>query len=96
MFLKKDNSTLIDIDGLEVIPSGTMHIHYWDNQQFPILRGDKVISDSRKAMRDVYENYEEAKLKNKKLKDFITKEYNSDKVCSDMVKRLSEIKEKLC
>jgi glycosyltransferase involved in cell wall biosynthesis len=91
MFLKKDNSYLIDIDDLKKIPEGTMHIHYWDNQEFPCLNSKAFIDQAGKTMREVFENNEKAKKKNKALQSFIAENYNVPKVCSDIKKRLETI-----
>ena len=76
MFLKKDNSFLIDIDKLINIQAGMMAVHYWDGQEFPMLTSEKVIKDARNAMRYVYENEAEARAKNESLKLFLAENYN--------------------
>lgn len=96
MFLNNDNSYLLDIDQLETIPTGTMHIHYWDNQEFPALKSDESIRKAGKLMREVYENYDAAKTKNEKLRENIIKNYNINNVMKKIGKRLMTIKEKIC
>jgi len=96
MFLKNDNSYLLDVD--EVIPMqpGLMHVHYWDGQDFPSLKSEDTIKNAGKLMRQVYENYEEAKDKNKKLSNFIKDNYNIDTICNCVIDRLENIRKKLC
>ena len=96
MFLNKDNSYLLDIDKTEIIPEGTMQVHYWDNQRFPSLKSEQAIIAGGKLMRDVFENYSKAKKKNKKLKEFVEKNYNIKTVCEKMKNRLVEIQERIC
>lgn len=91
MFLKENNSKLIDIDRKSPLQSGLMHVHYWDNQLFPELKSEKFISDTRKAMRYVYENYEECKNKNKILSQFISDNYNINTVSELAAERLRQI-----
>jgi len=96
MFLNHDNSYLVDVDDYEAIPTGTMDIHYWDNQIFPRLKSDKVISEAGKNMRFVYENYSKAQKKNELLRKNIITNYSIDHVINKMKERLLQIKEKLC
>ncbi len=91
MFLKKDNSSLIDIDELAPVKEGAMHVHYWDGQLFPMLKSEQVILDARKAIRDVYENYDKAVKKNKKLKKFIKSNYSIEKVSYAAKGRLDKL-----
>jgi len=95
MFLSKDNSTLVDIDRKSPLQPGLMHVHYWDNQIFPELKSDKFITDCRLAMRNVFENYEEHKIKNKALSQFISDNYNVNSVADKAADRLREIWSKI-
>ena len=95
MFLNKDNSTLVDIDRKSPLQPGLMHVHYWDNQIFPELKSDKFITDCRLAMRNVFENYEEHKIKNKALSQFISDNYNVNSVADKAADRLREIWSKI-
>lgn len=96
MFLNKDNSYLLDVDNLEKIPTGTMHIHYWDNQEFPSFKSQESIKQAGLLMRDVYENYDQAKKKNELLRQCIIDNYNIEKVMAKIKSRLIYIKENLC
>lgn len=91
MFLKDNNSKLVDIDRKSLLQPGLMHVHYWDNQLFPELKSDKFISDCKNAMRDVYENYSNYKNKNKILSQFISDNYNVNEVSRLAATRLREI-----
>ena len=92
MFLKEDNSNLVDIDYYEKVPEGVMKIHYWDNQEFPSLKTDDFISRARKSMRSVYEDYDYYLSKNKKLQKELVENYSIESVCSKIAKRLDEIR----
>jgi hypothetical protein len=93
MFLKKDNSFLLDYDRLEKIPAGTMHIHYWDEQEFPVFGAKKRV-EAGKLMREVFENYSFAQERNEGLREHILSNYSIEKVCSRVKKRLEEIWDK--
>jgi glycosyltransferase involved in cell wall biosynthesis len=95
MFLKKENSFLVDIDQVEPVREGQMQVHYWDGQMFPSLNSPKFISNAGKQMRVVFEKYKEAKNKNKILKSFISDNYNMEKVSSNIFARLEEIWKKI-
>jgi len=94
MFLKEDNSFLIDIDKISVLPEGSMDIHYWDGQLFPELKSDNTIKSFGKKMREVFENYSQAKEKNKKLQNFVKENYNIKSVSQLAYNRLKIISEK--
>lgn len=85
MFLKEDNSYLIEIDRLEEMQPGMMHVHYWDNQKFPSLTSKSVIDQTVDHMRYVFNNYDEARDKNRKLQSFIRNNYSISNV-SNLVK----------
>ena len=95
MFLKKNNSYLVDVDNISEMQPGAMHVHYWDGQMFPELTSQKVIKDARKKMRYVFENYSAAKTKNKKLQRFVKKNYNIPTVAQMAKDRLDSIWSKL-
>jgi glycosyltransferase involved in cell wall biosynthesis len=95
MFLNSDNSYLIDVDKISPLKEGTMDIHYWDNQLFPELKSDNTIRDFGKKMREVFENYSQAKDKNKKLQKFIKENYNIQTVSQLAKNRLKEIWDKI-
>lgn len=91
MFLKDHNSTLVDIDKKSKLQPGLMHIHYWDNQIFPELKSEDFIFSCRKAMRYVFDNYDECKNKNKILSQYISDNYNINTVSDKALSRLEEI-----
>jgi|TARA_Y100000310_G_scaffold118187_1_gene116990 glycosyltransferase involved in cell wall biosynthesis len=95
MYLNDKNSYLVEPDVIRPMPEGLMHVHYWDNQEFPSLTSDEVIRQSGCAMRKVYENYSAAKQKNNKLKKFIAEHYNILTVAQIAKDRLDEIWSKL-
>lgn len=69
-FLTKDNSYLVDFKEFEQAKKGSTGIHYWDGQEFPKL-DQFFIHDLADSMRHVFNNYDEAKVKNALLQDFI-------------------------
>ncbi len=91
MFLNKDNSSLVDIDNLEKITRGTMHVHYWDNQVFPSLKSQQFIDNLSKSMRYVFNNYKECVDKNKILQKYIIDNYSFDASAIRIKNRLLEI-----
>lgn len=95
MFLKKDNSALVEIDEMETVDEGRMHVHYWDGQEFPSLRTSDFSNGAGAAMRWVYENYPVAKEVNKKLQTTLKNEYNIEFVTTKMKERLTQIWSKL-
>tara|TARA_Y100000310_G_C20699149_1_gene828049 strand:- start:2834 stop:4240 length:1407 start_codon:yes stop_codon:yes gene_type:complete len=95
MFLKHDNSYLLEPDKIEKMPPGLMHVHYWDNQHMLILTADKTIGEAGALMRKVFENCKIAKQKNKKLQSFIKENYDMRVTSKKIYDRLSEIWEKL-
>lgn len=92
MFMKNNNSYLIDIDHLAKVIPGQMHVHYWDGQMFPALITDDFISRAKSSMREVYENYNEAKKKNKKLSRFLRQNYSIEKVAEKAISYLGATK----
>ena len=93
MFLRDDNSYLVDID--RVSTQNKTNVHFWDGQEFPELMSDEFINNLRKKMRYVYENYEEARQKNKILQQEIIANYSAEEVGLKAKKRLEAIKEAL-
>ena len=91
MFLNKDNSALIDIDGIAEMPQGSTHVHFWDGQQFADLTTEDFNARSRKTLRDVYENYPSYVEKNQKLMDEIKEKFSMSIVAEDVKTRLEEI-----
>lgn len=95
MFLKGDNSVLVDIDHLEKVQKGWMHVHYWDGEMFPCLKTDAFIDNLAGAMRDVYECYDEAKDRNRNLQKLIKRDYAFAVSAQRAKDRLDEIWEKV-
>jgi glycosyltransferase involved in cell wall biosynthesis len=91
MFLKKDNSYLLDIDHLAKVDNGQMHVHYWDGQEFPSFKSQKAIEQAGKLMREVYENYDKAKKRNEKLREFVLSNYSIGNVTLRVKERLEQI-----
>ena len=91
MFLKKDNSFLLEPDEIVEIPPGLFQVHYWDNQKFPKLTSNKTIKEAGTLMRDVFVNYNKAKLKNKKLQKLVRNQFDKMIVAKTAYKRLEQI-----
>jgi len=95
MFLKDDNSYLLEVDKMAKMPPGLMQIHYWDGQVFPQLTSPETIASARKLLREVYENYDQAKKKNKGLQQFVSDNYSIGRVSNMAYERLQTIWEKM-
>tara|TARA_B100000614_G_scaffold262909_1_gene300796 strand:+ start:263537 stop:264937 length:1401 start_codon:yes stop_codon:yes gene_type:complete len=91
MFLKGDNSILVDIDRLEKIPKGSMHVHYWDDQLFPSLRSQDFIDNFGGAMRDAYDYYDEALERNERLQSLLKEQYSFRASAQRAKDRIDEI-----
>lgn len=91
MFLNNQNSYLLDIDYKSKVPSGKMHVHYWDEQEFPQFTSNKSSQTARQLMREVYDNYDEALIKNNKLKNKVEKDYAISNVVLKIKSRIDEI-----
>ena len=91
MYLRGDNSYMIDIDRLSQIQSGQMHIHYWDGQKFPQLTSPEVHNQLKRAMRRVYENRKEAIEKNKNMQRLIMKKFTWNNTAKAASERIEEI-----
>lgn len=76
MFLNHDNAYLLEPDSISQVSKGKMNVHYWDGQEFPMFSSQQSIEEAKCLMREVYENYNEAKEKNKKLQSFVKENYN--------------------
>ena len=95
MFLNKNNSYLLDIDEISPLSPGLMHVTYWDNLEMARLKDEKTIKNAGKSMREVFENYKKAKIKNNKLKKHIMSNYSIEEISKLAYNRLLEIEEKL-
>lgn len=95
MYLRPDNAFLVEMDELQRAQQGLFGIHYWDGQEFPILKSKTVHNDARKMMRTVYENYEKAKLKNRNLQKLILNNFTWEHTAKAAALRLEEIYRKL-
>lgn len=89
MFLNGDNSYLLDIDDLSIVPEGKTGVHYWDGQYFPTL-GEDFVFYLQHAMREVVNCYEEAKQKNTKLQEALSA-YSLENVGQKAAERLTQI-----
>ena len=94
MYLREDNAFLVEMDYLEEIKQGQMHLHYWDNQKFPALKERKVVEQLKQHMRYVFNNLEKAKDKNKNLQKLIKQNYTWTHTANAAIERLKEIKAK--
>ena len=94
-YLRDDNSFMIEIDHLEVIQSGMMHLHYWDGQKFPALKTKDVHNQLRAAMRAVYENYSEAKRRNRRMQKLILEKFTWNNTANMASERIQSIAKKL-
>ena len=88
MFLNKNNSNLIDVDYLSKMQPGQMHVHYWDNQEFPSFTSDQSVEDAADIMIDVYKNYKVSLRKNALLEKFLRKNYSTDVISNMAYKRI--------
>ena len=91
-YLRKDNSYMIDIDQITEMQPGQMHLHYWDGQQFPALTSSGVIKQTRRHMRQVYENYQEAIKKNRNLQRLVLEKFTWNSTANAAIKRLKKWK----
>lgn len=94
-YLRENNSYMLEIDHIETVTPGRMHLHYWDGQKFPCLRTDKFQKQLQKSMREVLENYEIAKEKNKNLQKRILQNFTWDTTIASASERLQVISRKL-
>lgn len=90
-YLKMDNSYLVDIDHLVKVQRGQMHMHYWDGHEFPSLKDPSFHNRLRKAMREVYTNYQEAIDRNSRLQQSIRSSFTWEKSVDRILTRLNEI-----
>jgi len=95
-FLKKDNSYLIEPDGLiQSKCGGNMSrmaklCHFYEGQLFPDFSNTGV-SQTREKMREVFENYQEAQVKAEKLRNHVLSNYTWDMAVDKAYHRLKEI-----
>jgi glycosyltransferase involved in cell wall biosynthesis len=95
-FLNKDNSFLVEPNGyLEANVGGNMSrmaklCHFYNGQKFPDFNED-TIRETRRQMRYVFENRDEAKKRAKKLSHHIRCNYTWDMAVDRVYRRLKEI-----
>jgi glycosyltransferase involved in cell wall biosynthesis len=95
-FLTNDNSFLVEPEGfVKVSTNGHLrrlacHCGFYEDQLFPNF-GPDAIKQTRKHMRYVYENREEATLKGEKLTNLIRSEYTWTKAADKVYKRVLEL-----
>lgn len=94
-YLRPDNAYLLEIDHLEVARPGTFGLHYWDGQEFPAFTSEMSHTSTRKLLRQVYENYGEAKQRNKRLQKMILENFTWNNMANQSIIRLKEIWGKL-
>jgi len=92
MFLKNNNSYLIDIDSVSPLQQGLMDVHYWDEQLFPELTSEKTIEDAQKIMRQVFEKRDG---RNNILQKFVKENYSVENVSKIAYARLEQIWRKI-
>lgn len=95
LFLQKDNSFLLDVDSFEVVQPGQLHVHYWDGQKFPSLKSKRCIEQLSSLMRSVYEDYDAAKEKNRRLQELLLGSFTWKQAGQTAATRLREIWTKL-
>lgn len=95
MYLREDNAYLIEMDHLTKMRAGQMHLHYWDNQEFPDLTSASVRDRVKKAMRNVMKNKDEAVKRNKNLQNLIKQNFTWNNTANAAIKRLKEIKQEM-
>ncbi len=93
-YLRKEHSYMIEIDHLSIAQHGQFGLHYWDGQKFPALTSESVHNQVKSIMRDVYENYDEAKEKNKKMQKFLLKDWTWNHTANAAANRLRAIRNK--
>jgi glycosyltransferase involved in cell wall biosynthesis len=94
-YLRDDNSYMVEIDYLEEIRSGMMHLHYWDGQKFPALKSESVHKQLRAAMRSVYEDYSAARTKNRRMQKLILEKFTWNNTANAASERIQAIAKKL-
>lgn len=96
-FLNDDNSYLVYPSGYvkAEINSNMSRMaklcHFYEGQMFPNFDSDGV-RQTRLKMREVYENYADAKMKNQSLMDLINNKYTWDIAVDNVYKRLKDIR----
>lgn len=95
MYLTENNSYMLDIDHLEEIAPGQMHLHYWDGQQFPSLRSEETHNQLRQHMRSVVDNYDEAKRRNRNMQKLIMEKFTWNHTANQALDRLKAIHAKM-
>lgn len=95
MYLRPDNAYLIEPDQIVKMSSGKLHIHYWDNQEFPDLTSKSVIDQVKSTMRSVINDYEEAKRRNRKMQQLILSNFTWTHTANAALERLKAIKKQL-
>lgn len=90
-YLRPDNAYLLEVDDIVAIEKGKFKIHYWDGQEFPTLTSKKVHKQLRQLMRQVVNNYDEAKSRNRELQQLILSEFTWNNTANQAAHRLHEI-----
>jgi glycosyltransferase involved in cell wall biosynthesis len=95
MYLRPDNSYMLEFDRLEEVRPGQMKIHYWDGQKFPAMTSPDVHNQLRQIMRSVVNDYAEAQSRNKRLQKLIMDKYTWNHTAILAADRLKEIHRQL-
>ena len=94
-YLRENNAYLIQPDRIEKMKPGQMKIHYWDDQEFPILNSKEVHDQVKKAMRTAATNEAGNKIKNNNMKEMILNNFTWNHTANAAVNRLKEISKQI-
>ena len=95
-FLNQDNSFLVEPDNfVEAKVGGNMSnlaklCHFYNGQSFPYF-GVNAMEQTRQHMRNVFENYNDAKVKADKLRKLVISDYTWDKAIDKIYLMLRDI-----
>ncbi len=90
-FMNDDNSYLIDIDGIYTEPRCNWICKEYVGGKFAQPNKDHL----KRLMRYIFENREDAKLKGKIAREYITKNYSWERSCNRMYERLKNVSQLL-
>jgi len=93
-FIKEDNSYVIPHSGWGQQPDINWISYFYEGQELAQF-DDNSIQATQAHMRNVYENYDKAKVKNRKLQKLIRREYSWDKCINRAEDRIMKIYKKL-
>ncbi len=87
-YMNDNNSYLIDCDIVDVPPSAWREVPLWRGHKW----AQPSVAHTRKLMREVYENRQEAREKGERARKEIIENFNYPTVAKKMIKRLREIR----